>query len=277
VAGKIAASYKTSCPKLVVTVGVPPSLVGTIPGLNALSGSGAHDRQAAASQIAMADGAAPAGYPMLVGTPIGVIIFTVVVNRQTGVYRLTTGDVRRIFSGAVTNWRQLGGADLPISIVSRYLGSGTRRAFDSEVLGGPELSASSFDCRTKNADPTSPVVLCDMPSTPDLLQNVAQIAGAMGYAETWDVEEFPGGALQPAELNNLSGVRGEIGTGTKSYHFWTVEYLYTYGTPPLTSPAAEFLNYMNSYAAKDILRTDGYIPCVDRQQNLMSTLCAPGT
>jgi hypothetical protein len=58
--------------------------------------------------------------------------------------------------------------------------------------------------------------------------------------------------------------------------FWTVEYLYTYGTPASGSLAAKFITYMGTNTAKDQLRLEGYTPCVDSSQNLMSTLCAPG-
>jgi phosphate transport system substrate-binding protein len=53
-------------------------------------------------------------------------------------------------------------------------------------------------------------------------------------------------------------------------------YLYTYGTPASGSLAGKFLTYMGTNTAKDQLRLEGYTPCVDGSQNLMSTLCAPG-
>ena len=45
-----------------------------------------------------------------------------VVNRQTGIYNLTTAEIRKIFSGAITNWKQSGSANLPVGIVSRDSG-----------------------------------------------------------------------------------------------------------------------------------------------------------
>ena len=66
------------------------------------------------------------------------------------------------------------------------------------------------------------------------------------------------------------------GTGTGRYPFWTVEYLYTYGAPASGSLTQKFLSYMGSFTAKDLVRQEGYTPCVDSTNNLMSTLCAPG-
>lgn len=277
-AQQIARQYENTCHSAHIAVGGTNAVTGSISGLNALVSAGTLHPQEAASQIAMSDGPAPKGthYSGLHGTPVGVIIFTVVVNRQTRVYNLTTAEIRKIFSGAITNWRWLGGADLPISIVSRDSGSGTRRAFDQYVLGGtPEPDASSFDCTDKNEIPGSPVILCDQPSTPALLQEVAQVPGAIGYAETSDVETYSGRKIQPVELNGVQGTFGDIGSGSGNYHFWTVEYLYTYGTPPSRSLTSEFLAYLDTFTAKDLLRAQGYTPCVDRQQDLESTLCAP--
>ena len=276
---QIASQFEQSCHGASITVGASNAVTGSVSGLNALISMGDQRPAAAASQIAMSDGPAPTGgvYSRLVGTPIGVIIFTVVVNRQTHVYNLTSTQVQEIFSGTIANWRQLGGPDLPVSIVSRIPGSGTRRAFDQFVLGGTaEPAVSSYDCTDKNAIPTSPVILCDEPSTPQLLQSVAQVPGAIGYAETSDVAAYSGGGIQPVQLDGIGDTFGNIGSRSGTYQFWTVEYLYTYGTPAPASLAAEFLAYVNTSTAKDALREQGYMPCTDQHQDLMSTLCAPG-
>jgi phosphate transport system substrate-binding protein len=274
-AESIASQYMDSCHSAHISV----SGIGSVSGLNELAGEGAHSPKVAASQIAMSDGPSPAGaaYKPLYGTPVGVIIFTVVVNRDTRIASLTTGQVGAIFAGTITNWRQLGGPDLPIRIVSRYPDSGTRRAFDQYVLhGATEPQPSSFDCIDKNEIPDSPVILCEEPTTQALLQNVADVPGAIGYGESSDADSYTGQGVQLVELNELQDIFGNIGTGPGKYPFWTVEYLYTYGAPASGSLAEKFLSYLGTYAAKDVLRLEGYTPCVDGPQNLMSTLCAPG-
>jgi phosphate transport system substrate-binding protein len=274
-AESIATQYMDSCHGAHITV----SGIGSVSGLNELAGEGAHNPKQAASQVAMSDGPAPAGeaYKPLYGTPVGVIIFTVVVNRDTRIAGLTTGQIGAIFAGTITNWRQLGGPALPIRIVSRYPDSGTRRAFDQYVLhGATEPQPSSFDCTDKNEIPDSPVILCQEPTTQALLQSVANVPGAIGYGESSDADSYTGQGVQQVELNGLQATFGNVGTGSGKYPFWTVEYLYSYGAPASGSLAGKFLTYMGSYTAKDLLRLDGYTPCVDGPQNLMSTLCAPG-
>jgi ABC-type phosphate transport system substrate-binding protein len=244
-------------------------------GLNALASAGTQQPQAAASQLAMSDGSAPSGYPSLVAHPVGVIAFTVVVNKQAGVFKLTTAQLRQIYQGTISKWSQLGGADLPISIVSRDPESGTRLTFDQKILGRPELAFSSYDCRHKVANPGSPVISCEEPSTTVLLQNVARIPGAIGYAQAADAAAFGSINVQPAEIDGLSADVGAIGNGPGKYHFWTVENLYSYGSPPAASLSAAFLGYLDSYAAKDILRGQGHKPCTDQELGQVQAFCHP--
>ena len=98
----------------------------------------------------MSDGPAEDA-PNLRGEPIAVVVFAVVVNRSADV---TGADDRRncgtIYGGRITNWKQLGGRDLPIRMVSRVgPDSGSRRVFRDKVLAGDqELGITSDDCRT---------------------------------------------------------------------------------------------------------------------------------
>lgn len=269
-ATQIGQAFRGVCHGAVISVQAD----GTFNGLNELNGTGARSAQAAAGQIAMSDGPAPSGYPALVGHPVGVIVFTLVVNRQAGVFQLTTPQVRAIFGGTFTNWRQLGGANLPIRIVGRSADSGTRRAFDERVLGGAEPGFSSYDCVHKNAAPAAPVIRCEEPGTQQLLQAVARVPGSIGYAEASDVAQYASPQVQRVDLDGLSADIGAIGTGPGKYHFWTVEELYTYGSLPADSLAMNFLSYLHSsYTAKDILRGRGYIPCADERVNLVRGLC----
>ena len=86
----------------------------------------------------MSDGPAPAEstYRPLNGKPIAIIIVAVAVNKGVGLRDLTAADIQRMYNGTYTNWSQLKGTDLPIRLIGREFGSGTRRAFDADVLGG---------------------------------------------------------------------------------------------------------------------------------------------
>jgi phosphate transport system substrate-binding protein len=253
VAREIGQAYASTCKA--AAIGVDP--ITTFVGLDDVDSSG---HGSAVPQIAMSDGAAPNGYPALIGHPVAVIVFGVVVNRQVGVFNLTTSQIRDIFSGKITNWDQVGGANLPVRIVARTASSGTRRAFDTEILGRAEPAFSSYNCLTKNAVPASPVTKCEVADTGTLLERVNDIPGAIGYAQVSDAATYTN--LEIVKLNGWDPDINALEAG--DYPFWTTEYLYTYGTPAAGSLAAAFLSFMKSDTAGDILRSQDYTPCGGR-------------
>jgi ABC-type phosphate transport system substrate-binding protein len=271
-ATQISAAYHSTCHGAVITV----NAVGTFNGLNDLNSAGQAGPAAASSQIAMSDGPVPPGYPgSLIGRPVGIVIFAMVVNKEAGVLNLTIPQVRGIYQGKITNWRQAGGRDQPIEIVSRDSKSGTRRAFEQRVLNRAEPVFSSYDCVNKNADQHSLVVRCEVPSTTALLQHVEGIPGAIGYAEISDVAAYP-----DIEYVKLNGQRPSTGSVLqRTYPFWAVEYLYTYRSPTSGTLTSAFLGYLtNTGTVKKILRSQGYIPCADlvtSRRNAASTDCSP--
>jgi phosphate transport system substrate-binding protein len=271
-AHQIASAYTAACHGADISV----SAIATFNGLNAVAAQvGAAPTRAAdppAEQVAMSDGPAPGGYPTLKGNPVAVILFAVVVNKGTDIYNLTTTQLRDIWLGRITNWKQINGPNLPIRIVARTTASGTRRAFDQTILGGQaEPPFSSYNCVNKNAVPNSPVTRCEVSDTGTLLQRVNSIPGAIGYAQISDADTYPD--VSAIKINGWDSTISTVETG--KYPFWTVEYLYTAGTPASGSLAADFLGYTQSVTASDILRGADYTPCVDRGQSLLDTLCRP--
>ncbi|MBO8137547.1 MAG: phosphate ABC transporter substrate-binding protein [Desulfotomaculum sp.] len=71
----------------------------------------------------------------LVEHKIAIDGIAIVTNAEnTGVDDLTVEQVRKIFAGEITNWKELGGDDAKINVVSREEGSGTRGAFTELVM-----------------------------------------------------------------------------------------------------------------------------------------------
>ena len=119
--------------------------------------------------------------------------------------------------------------------------------------------------------PDSRVTRCEVTDTRTLLERVNSISGAIGYAQVSDAANYPD--ISAIKINGADSEIGAVKSG--AYPYWTVEYLYTLGTPASGSLAADFLDYMESVTASDILLGADYIPCVDRGQSLMTTLCRP--
>ncbi len=74
-------------------------------------------------------------YPDMVIFEIARDGIAVVVHPEVPVDGLTKEQVQLIFAGQITNWSEVGGADQPITVVSREEGSGTRGAFEEMVMG----------------------------------------------------------------------------------------------------------------------------------------------
>jgi phosphate transport system substrate-binding protein len=274
----ISAAYTSVCRGASISV----AGIATFNGLNAVasqngadppSASGAATKPqggnaAGVEQIAMSDGSAPNGYDGLYGNRVAVIEFAVVVNKETNVYNLTTVQLQDIFTGKVTNWDQVGGRDLPISIVARTTASGTRRTFDVKILGGKaEPPFTSYNCTSKNAVPSATVTRCEVADTPTLLSKVNSISGAIGYAQISDASTYTNRSVSVIKINGQYPTDTAVKLG--SYPYWTVEYLYTAGRPIPGSLAADFITYMNSETADVILLGSDYIPCIDGKASLL--------
>ena len=106
----------------------------------------------------------------------------VVVNPGNPVTDLTTEQIADIFTGKITNWSELGGADAPIAVYGREDGSGTRSAFE-EIVGVEGV------CVYTN----------EYGSTGDVIGNVASNENAIGYASLSAVDD----SVTAAKVNGI--------------------------------------------------------------------------
>lgn len=110
------------------------------------------------------------------GNPLEEIVFgwdglSVIVHPNNPVNALSKEVIGRIFSGEITNWREVGGADAPIILLSRDSSSGTHVYFKEAVVrGGVKKSAKEY------ADDT-----LFLPSNSAIVQEAASNENAIGY------------------------------------------------------------------------------------------------
>ena len=78
----------------------------------------------------------------LIYVPVGLEGFVFFVNENNPVNSLTAEQIRDIYGGVYTNWKQLGGADRMINPVTRLAGSGSQSAMDS-FMQGREIAPKS--------------------------------------------------------------------------------------------------------------------------------------
>ncbi|TCO79287.1 phosphate ABC transporter substrate-binding protein [Marinisporobacter balticus] len=106
----------------------------------------------------------------------------VVVNPSNKVSDLSLDQIKKIFTGAITNWKEVGGEDQAITVVSREEGSGTRGAF-VEITKIEEKNAEG-----KNMDNTTKNALVQ-PSTGAVKQTVSNTPDAIGYISMGAMDE----------------------------------------------------------------------------------------
>lgn len=196
------------------------------------SGQGLKDANAGAVQIGMSDVFAsekettPGQYSALTDHQVAAVIFTLVVNNdlQNKVTDLTSAQIKSIFTGATTNWKDVGGPDEAITVITRTATSGTRATFKKYVLGGTDENATS------NLDSTGAVVAA-VKATP----------GAIGYV-TVGFANSNAADVSPVCIDGAKPVIADVKSG--KYQFWNIEHAYTKGSA--TGAAKELLKYVLS-------------------------------
>jgi len=263
----IAQRLERACSSATVQTNPGGSTIGSVGAAAALQDSGS-SASVRGTHLVMSDGQVnPAAYPSLVPHPVAIVIFRVVVNRAAKVSSLTRDQLVGIWTGRYTNWRQLGGADLHIDIVSRTTDSGTRATFDHKILGSTtEIAQSSDTCTSPDLISGDPVIRCEKSSTGQLLTAVNLIPGAIGYADSAAATSPAYPNIDQVQLGGRDASPQLVNNG--QYPFWAVEYLYTYGKPAPGSLLSAFLGYMATDTAASVLESKGDIPCG------LTTLCA---
>lgn len=80
----------------------------------------------------------------LVDTIIALDGIAIVVHPSNAISSISTADVMNIYLGNIKNWKQLGGLDAPITVVTREDGSGTREAFTSLVMNKKDIISTAI-------------------------------------------------------------------------------------------------------------------------------------
>jgi phosphate transport system substrate-binding protein len=172
----------------------------------------------------------------LVKTVIAYDAIAVIVHPDNPVDALTTEQAKAIFRGEITNWGEVGGADLEIGLVNRDEASGTREAFYKIVLGKEPF------------DPTAAI----LPGTGQVRSVVTHSEGAVGYISLGFVND----EVKALALDGVVPTRESVIDG--SYPVSRDLNLFTVGDPE--GAAKAYIDYVLSGAVQDgVVQEAGFV------------------
>lgn len=126
----------------------------------------------------------------------------VITDSENAVSDITSEQLAQIYTGEITNWSDLGGADEQIVVIGREAGSGTRDAFE-------ELNDVKDACKYAQ----------ELDSTGAVLAKVAATSGAIGYVSLDVVDD----TVKALQLNSVDATEDNILAGTyvlQSHSLW---------------------------------------------------------
>ena len=161
----------------------------------------------------------------------------IVVSPDNPVKELTLEQIADIYTGKVTNWKDVGGNDAGIVVIGREAGSGTRDGFES-------ITNTKDSCKYRQ----------ELGSTGDVIATVAGNPGAIGYASLAAVKD----TVKALVVNGVTPSEETVKDG--SYVVQRPFVLVTKEGKALSDTAQKFFDYVTSADASQIISDAGAVP-----------------
>lgn len=172
----------------------------------------------------------------LIGTVLAYDGIAVIVNPENPVLDLSIETIEKIFTGEITNWKEIGGNDAEIVLIGREAGSGTRDGFES-------VTGTEDACKYRQ----------ELTSTGDVITAVSQNPAAIGYASLANVNDS-------VKALNVDGVTpNEKTVKDGSYKVQRPFVLVTKEGQALSKEAQKFFDYITSSEATEIIVSAGVV------------------
>lgn len=169
----------------------------------------------------------------------GIVVAVSPQIYEAGVRALTKEQVRMIYAGEISNWKDLGGPDRKIYAIARRAGSGTRDTFNEVIMGSKE--AETLGVSTEAADNSE---------VKTAIKGSDKAIGYLGYSYAAD------GAVKGVALDGVEPTVDNIKSG--EYPLARKLYFYTLGRP--TPGAQAFIDFVLSSRGQALAEKTGYIP-----------------
>ena len=163
----------------------------------------------------------------------------VIVHPSNKVDDLSIEQIRDIYTGKITNWKEVGGFDKAIVVISRDTNSGTYETFSELVVGKGNKIVGSAEYTGSNGA---------------VRQRVQTTEGAIGYAGIGFVDST-------VKAIKVNGVEPSVETVLdKTYPINRELFMFTNGEPAADSPAGRFLALIKSDEGAEMIEEIGYVP-----------------
>ena len=173
----------------------------------------------------------------LEGTVIAYDGIAIIVNPENPVSDLTLEDIAKIYTGEITNWKDVGGSDAEIVLIGREAGSGTRDGFES-------ITKTAEKCKYRQ----------ELTSTGDVITTVAGNPAAIGYASLASVKD----TVKALKVGGIAPGEATIKDG--SYKVQRNFVLVTKKDAKLSDAAQKFFDYITSADASEVIKNAGAVP-----------------
>ena len=172
----------------------------------------------------------------LVGTVLAYDGIAIIVNPENPVNDLDLETIAKIYTGEISNWKEVGGSDAQIVLIGREAGSGTRDGFES-------ITKTEDACQYRQ----------ELTSTGDVITTVAGNPAAIGYASLASVKD----TVKAVSVEGVSPSEDSIKDG--SYAVQRPFVLVTKADKALSKSAQSFYDYVTSGAADEIISAAGVV------------------
>ncbi len=189
---------------------------------------------------------------------VGLDGLAVIINQNNDISRITTETLAAVFAGEITNWSQIGGADLPIRVFARDQNSGTWDTFKNLVLKKYDKKLLESATRLESSSELSERVAADDGAIGFIGLNYIGYAKALAIADADDTA-----AIFPTRFT----------VGTEDYALARRLYLYT---PTSASQAIkDFVHYAISTEGQHVVDEVGLISQNLREETVYPVEGAP--
>ena len=172
----------------------------------------------------------------LSGTVLAYDGIAIIVHPENPVSDLSLETIAKIYTGEITNWKDVGGNDSEIVLIGREAGSGTRDGFES-------ITDTEDACKYRQ----------ELTSTGDVITTVSQNPGAIGYASVASVKD----TVKALTVDGVAPTEETIKDG--SYVVQRPFVLVTKSDAELSEAAQKFFDYITSADANEIIAAAGVV------------------